>query len=176
MMQLVAWAIVCCEILFWVFIVAGLIVRYGFRREKLGFRLMAMSPVIDIVLLLLTVFDLSRGSTATLAHGLAAIYIGVSLAFGKQMIAWADGMYRRVILKEQVAKERISRARRERNGFYRHILAFLIGGALLGAMILWLGNTEQTESLLRTLQLWGLVLVIDGVISMSYTLFPARSK
>ncbi|MCY1691060.1 hypothetical protein OVA29_10565 [Exiguobacterium sp. SL14] len=42
-MQLVAWAIVCCEILFWVFIVAGLIVRYGFRREKLGFRLMAMS-------------------------------------------------------------------------------------------------------------------------------------
>lgn len=175
-MQLVAWAIVCCEILFWVFIVAGLIVRYGFRREKLGFRLMAMSPVIDIVLLVLTLFDLSRGSTATLAHGLAAIYIGVSLAFGKQMIAWADGVYRRVILKEQVAKERISRARRERNGFYRHILAFLIGGALLGAMILWLGNTEQTESLLRTLQLWGLVLVIDVVISMSYTLFPARSK
>ncbi|WP_410501252.1 hypothetical protein RIF24_08600 [Exiguobacterium acetylicum] len=175
-MQLVAWAIVCCEILFWVFIVAGLIVRYGFRREKLGFRLMAMSPVIDIVLLLLTVFDLSRGSTATLAHGLAAIYIGVSLAFGKQMIAWADGMYRRVILKEQVAKERMSRAQRERNGFYRHILAFLIGGALLGAMILWLGNTEQTESLLRTLQLWGLVLVIDGVISISYTVFPARSK
>ncbi|MDQ6466772.1 hypothetical protein RCC94_04695 [Exiguobacterium acetylicum] len=175
-MQLVAWAIVCCEILFWVFIVAGLIVRYGFRQEKLGFRLMAMSPVIDIVLLVLTVLDLSRGSTATLAHGLAAIYIGVSLAFGKQMIAWADGVYRRVILKEQVAKERISRARRERNGFYRHILAFLIGGALLGAMILWLGNTEQTESLLRTLQLWGLVLVIDGVISMSYTVFPARSK
>lgn len=175
-MQLVAWAIVCCEILFWVVIIAGLIMRYGFRREKLGFRLMAMSPVIDIVLLVLTVFDLSRGSTATLAHGLAAIYIGVSLAFGKQMIAWADGVYRRVILREQVAKERISRARRERNGFYRHILAFLIGGALLGAMILWLGNTEQTKSLLRTLQLWGLVLVIDGVISMSYTVFPARSK
>jgi hypothetical protein len=175
-MQLIARAIVCCEILFWVFIVAGLIVRYGFRREKLGFRLLAMSPVIDIVLLVLTVFDLSRGSTATLAHGLAAIYIGVSLAFGKQMIAWADRVYRRVILKEQVAKERISRARREGNGFYRHIRAILIVGALLGAMILWLGNTEQTESLLRTLQLWGLVLVIDAVISMSYTVFPARSK
>lgn len=175
-MQLVAWAIVCCEILFWVFIVAGLIVRYGFRRERLGFRLMAMSPVIDIVLLLLTVFDLSRGSTATLAHGLAAIYIGVSLAFGKQMIAWADERYRRFILREQVSRERISKARKERNGFYRHVLAFLIGGTLLGAMILWLGDAEQTESLLRTLQLWGLVLVIDGVISMSYTIFPARSK
>ena len=175
-MQLVAWAIVCCEILFWVFIVAGLIVRYGFRREKLGFRLMAMSPVIDIVLLVLTVFDLSRGSTATIAHGLAAIYIGVSLAFGKQMIAWADERYRRFILREQVSRERISKARKERNGFYRHVLAFLIGGALLGAMILWLGDAEQTESLLRTLQLWGLVLVIDGVISMSYTVFPARSK
>ncbi|MFP7278987.1 hypothetical protein SFC11_06470 [Exiguobacterium indicum] len=175
-MQLVAWAIVCCEILFWVFIVAGLIVRYGFRRERLGFRLMAISPVIDIVLLLLTVFDLSRGSTATLAHGLAAIYIGVSLAFGKQMIAWADERYRRFILREQVSREQISKARKERNGFYRHVLAFLIGGALLGAMILWLGDAEQTESLLRTLQLWGLVLVIDGVISMSYTVFPARSK
>lgn len=175
-MQLVAWAIVCCEILFWVFIVAGLIVRYGFRRERLGFRLMAMSPVIDIVLLVLTVFDLSRGSTATIAHGLAAIYIGVSLAFGKQMIAWADERYRRFILREQVSREQISKARKERNGFYRHVLAFLIGGALLGAMILWLGDAEQTESLLRTLQLWGLVLVIDGVISMSYTVFPARSK
>lgn len=175
-MQLVAWAIVCCEILFWVCIVAGLIVRYGFRREKLGFRLMALSPVIDIVLLLLTAFDLSRGSTATFAHGIAAIYIGVSLAFGKQMIAWADGMYRRFILREQVSRERISKARKERNGFYRHVLAFLIGGALLGAMILWLRDAEQTESLLRTLQLWGLVLVIDGVISMSYTVFPARTK
>ncbi len=175
-MQLVAWAIVCCEILFWVFIVTGLIMRYGFRRERLGFRLMAMSPVIDIVLLLLTVFDLSRGSTATLAHGLAAIYIGVSLAFGKQMIAWADERYRRFILREQVSRERISKARKERNGFYRHVLAFLIGGALLGAMILWLGDAEQTESLLRTLQFWGLVLVIDGVLSMSYTVFPARSK
>ena len=58
----IAWGIIVCEIMFWVFILAGLIVRYGWRKKQLGLRLMAMSPVIDLVLLVLTVYDLRQGT------------------------------------------------------------------------------------------------------------------
>ena len=34
--------------------------------------------------------DLRAGATADVFHGLAAIYVGVSVAFGHRMIRWAD--------------------------------------------------------------------------------------
>ena len=36
-MNFIAWTIVACEIGFWVVIALGLITRYIFKREKLGF-------------------------------------------------------------------------------------------------------------------------------------------
>ena len=44
-------------------------------------------PLLDLVLLAATVLDLRAGSTATFVHGLAAAYIGFSVAFGRSIRA-----------------------------------------------------------------------------------------
>ena len=85
--------IVACEIGFWVVLGSGLVARYLLGRRRLGAILLALAPVVDLVLLTATVIDLSRGATADFAHGLAAAYIGFSVAFGHSMIRWADARF-----------------------------------------------------------------------------------
>lgn len=175
----VAWAIVASEVGFWVVIAAGLIVRYVLRRQRLGLFLLMLTPVIDLILLLLTSIDLSRGAVATQAHGLAAVYIGVSLTFGKRMIAWADLRFRRHILKEPVDIPKLygmAYAIQQFKGFLLHIAAFLIGGGMLALLIYWVGDAERTKVLGDTLRLWGIVLGIDGIIAISNFIWPKKAR
>lgn len=91
--------LITAEILFWVFIILGLISRYLMRREKLGLFFFMLTPVIDLTLIITMSLDLLNGAVATMAHGIAAVYIGVSIAFGKQMIRWADERFKYYVLK-----------------------------------------------------------------------------
>ncbi len=85
--------IVACEILFWVFLGAGLTARYLLRRPTLGAVLLVGAPLVDVVLLVATTIDLRGGAEASWSHGLAAAYIGFSVAFGHSIIRWADGRF-----------------------------------------------------------------------------------
>ena len=58
-------------------------------------------PLIDVVLLAATVLDLQRGASASFAHGLAAAYIGFTVAFGGVTIQWATVTSRFVLLVER---------------------------------------------------------------------------
>lgn len=82
--------IVGCEIAFWVLVLAGLSVRYLAGWKKGGAALLLMTPVVDLLLIILTIMDLRGGAEAEFMHGLAAVYIGVTIAFGHRMIHWAD--------------------------------------------------------------------------------------
>lgn len=86
-------AIVVCEAAFWILLFCGLAVRYILQSRRIGSLLLLCVPLIDIVLLALTVIDLRRGANATFAHGLAMAYVGFTLAFGGPMIRWADEMF-----------------------------------------------------------------------------------
>lgn len=83
-------AIVACEIGFWVVLVAGLTARYLLRRPRLGAALLVCVPLVDLALLAFTVVDLRRGAEPSAAHGLAAVYLAVSVVFGHAMVRWAD--------------------------------------------------------------------------------------
>lgn len=96
----IAWMIVFCEIAFWVVIVLGLAVRYLFKQHTLGLLFLSLTPVIDLILLAATGVDLYRGASATAAHGIAAVYIGISIAYGKQMIQWADEKFQYYVTKK----------------------------------------------------------------------------
>jgi len=85
-MSLITSFIVICEIAFWIVILIGLITRYIVKKEKLGLFFLALTPVIDLFLLVFTGWDLYNGAVATKAHAIAAIYIGVSIAFGKSTV------------------------------------------------------------------------------------------
>ncbi len=85
--------IVCCEVAFWLFMIAGLTVRYLFKQQKLSTVLLYSVPWIDVLLLAAVVMDLRSGSVATFAHGLAAAYIGFTVAFGRVTLDWADARF-----------------------------------------------------------------------------------
>ena len=57
--------IIACEIMFWVFIAAGLAARYLLRRKTLGAALLICAPLVDVVLLVATALDLRAAARRT---------------------------------------------------------------------------------------------------------------
>jgi hypothetical protein len=172
--------IIGCEIGFWVFVLAGLLFRYIFKLKMLGTLFLLATPLIDLALVIATVYDLRGGAEATFAHSLAAVYIGVSIAFGHRMIKWADERFAHRFAGGPAPagkpKFGIEHARYERNGWLHHLLAWAIGSIILYGMIRMVGDAARTEALFQTLRLWSLVLGIDFLISFSYTLWPRKKK
>lgn len=84
------WLIVGCEISFWVVLFLGLAARYLLQRKRLSRILLLALPALDLALLGFTAVDLGRGTPASFAHGLAAAYVGFTVAFGGIAVAWAD--------------------------------------------------------------------------------------
>ena len=177
---MVAAVLIASEITFWLLLGAGLWSRYRLDRRRLGAVLLALTPAVDLVLLVAGAIDLRGGATAASWHALAAVYIGVSVAFGPRIIAWADARvaHRYAGAPRPVRAERhgAAHARREREGWYRHVLAWTIGAALLVAGIAVVGDAERTAALQHVLRVWTVVLAIDFVVSFSYTLAPRRAR
>jgi len=172
--------IIGCEIGFWVFVIAGLFCRYILKRKKLGAGLLLMTPVVDLALLIATLLDLRSGAVATMAHGIAAIYIGASIAYGHRMIRWADERFAYRFANGPAPmkkpKHGAAHARHERIGWLLHLLAWLIGCGILYGIIFLVDDPSRTESLFNVVRGWSIVLGIDFLISFSYTLFPRGSK
>ncbi|MFD1954984.1 hypothetical protein ACFSL6_12595 [Paenibacillus thailandensis] len=172
--------IVTCEIAFWLFIAAGLVCRYWLGWKRIGAVLLFSTIIIDLLLITATVIDLRGGAEAGIGHGLAAVYVGVSIAFGHSMIGWADKQFRYRFANgpapPQIAKHGREHARRERAGWLRHALAWAIGCGLLYGMTVLIGDGERTKALLQMIRLWSIVLAIDFMISFSYTVWPRQEK
>ncbi len=174
------WLIVADEIGFWLLIISGLVCRYFFKKEKLSFWLLTGTPILDFLLLVFTYFDLRNGRPASFVHVLAAVYIGVSVAFGPSLIRWADRQfaYRFAGGAKPVKQKTFGRVRalQERRGWYRHLLAWTIGSGLMAALYLLGDRPEATELFNSSILRWGIILAADFVISFSYTLFPKTAS
>ncbi|MDY0394484.1 hypothetical protein RWE15_08540 [Virgibacillus halophilus] len=108
-MNFVAWTIVACEIGFWIFIISGLVTRYIFNQKRIGLFLLAMTPLVDVALLIVTSIDIYSGATATIAHSIAPLYIAISVVYGKSMIRWADERFLYYVKRQGPKPERKSR-------------------------------------------------------------------
>ena len=177
---MLAAVIIAAEVAFWALLSAGLFARYRLGRQRLGAVLLALTPAVDLVVLVASVADLRGGATASSWHGLAAVYIGVSIAFGTRIIAWADARFAHRFAgaprPARPPREGAEHARRERAGWYRHLLAYAIGAGLLLTAIGLVADAERTEALLQMLRVWTLVLAIDFLVSFSYTLWPRPTR
>lgn len=174
----VAWVIVVCEVAFWVVIALGLTARYLLRLSSLGMILLAMTPLIDLILLAITGWDLYLGAHATTAHGIAAVYIGVSIAYGKKMIAWADSRFRYFIAKQGDKPAKLygfAYSRDYLKGWALHLLAYAIGCGLLLAMVYMVQDSARTQALDQIIRLWSVVLGIDLIIAVSYFVWPPKA-
>jgi hypothetical protein len=162
--------IAAAEIGFWVLVAAGLLTRYVARRPGPGMALLAMTPLVDLALLAAVTLDLRDGATASSAHALAAVYLGVSIAFGRRFIAWADVRvaHRFAGGPAPAPKPRSGAARTtaERQTWLRHALAWAIGCSLLLAATVLVGDTDRTKALTAMAGLWTVVLAIDAAFSL----------
>lgn len=158
-------AVVVCEVGFWVVLAAGLLVRYVLRRPRLGGVLLACVPLVDLALLAFTVLDLRRGAPAQLGHGLAAVYLGYSVVFGRATVRWAD---RRAAHRwaggppprPRPASGTRARVRLEWREFGQGCAAAGISAVLLLAAVALAGERADVGPLTAWLPKLGLVLVV----------------
>lgn len=166
--------IIACEILFWVFIALGLCARYLLRRRRTGAVLLALSPVTDLVLLAATALDLAGGGTATPAHGLAALYLGFSVAYGHAMIRWADVRFAHRFAGGP-APVKLTGAAYTRacwRDLLHTLLGALVAAAVIGLLAAIAGDAERAAAVTAFLPILGIVVGVDLLWAVSYTIWP----
>ncbi len=105
----------------------------------------------DFLLVAFTAADLKSGTTATVAHGLAAAYVGFTLAFGAVMVRWADQRFAHRFAggpaPTQIPDRGWPAVRYEIGLWLRGIVAWIIALAVLIALITFVDNDAITQPL-----------------------------
>ena len=145
------WLIIGCEISFWLVLLLALIARYLLGRKRLSFFLLLGLPVLDLALLAFTAVDLGSGTQATFAHGLAAAYVGFTIAFGSVAVSWADQRFAHRFASGPAPSKPPTRGwpalRYELLLWVRCLVAVAITFVLLVALIALVDNRAATEAL-----------------------------
>lgn len=169
--------IIACEIGFWVAILAGLIARYGFKATRVGAVLLLTAPALDMVLLVATAAHLGSGATATWHHGLAALYIGFSIAYGHRMVTWTDVRFAHRFADGPIPR-RTSGAEYTKNCWgdvARTLVATLVAAALIGAMMWWVRDEGRTQALTEWFPVLAVIVGFELLWALSYTLWPRKA-
>lgn len=180
-MDVLVYLIIGCEIGFWVLLAAGLCTRYLLHRKRLGLTLLACVPLLDAVLLAAAGTDLARGGTADTVHGLAAFYLGFSVAFGHSLIRWADVRFAHRFAggpaPVKPAKGTAAYRRSLWVEYGRVLIAVTIAVAVLLVMIMFLAAPGETGELWNWVKRAGLVAGIWLVAGPVYGMFerPAQA-
>ena len=166
--------IAACEVGFWVLVVAGLVARYPLRAPRVGAALLAAVPLVDLVLLAATAAHLRGGAQASWAHGLAAVYLGFTLAYGRRTVAWADLRFAHRFAggPAPVTLYRWDYARRCWADVLRTTAAALVATALLLGVRAWIDDPSRTAALEQFPPLLGVVVAIELLWAVGYTVWP----
>lgn len=171
-------AIVAAEIAFWVVLVAGLTTRYVLRRERLSRVLLLCVPGVDLLLVTFVGIDIARGAEPSQGHALAAVYLGVTVAFGHSIIAWADARFRhrfaggpRPVKPPKGSREAVRALWAE---WLRLLLAVAIASVLLLAMIALEGEgvPASTDELGKD-PYWGTMALMGIITAIWFLAGPA---
>ncbi|MEU6364198.1 hypothetical protein ABZ876_00300 [Streptomyces sp. NPDC046931] len=171
--------IVACEAGFWVLLAAGLAVRYLLGRRRAGMALLMGEPLLELVLFAATAVDLKNGATPNWEHGLAALYLGFTVAYGPYLIRWLDGHAAHRLAggppPPKPPRYGRVRARHEARLWLRAVLGAAVALVLLELAIRYVGDGGDV-SVLRTFQ-WLAVRTVGvyGLITLSYLLFPRKA-
>lgn len=175
-MGLILTVIIACEIGFWLFVVLGLAARYVMRRPRLGAVLLAMTLVVDVFLLTAVIVNLQAGGKASFFHGLAALYLGISIVYGRTMITWADVRFAHRFADGPAPVKLYGRSYAKQCWIDVARTAAAVG---IAAAILWLlmalvddpGSTNELRGIYPILGIW---FAIDILWAISYTVAPRK--
>ncbi|MFE9257518.1 hypothetical protein [Streptomyces sp. NPDC006879] len=170
--------IIACEVGFWVFLVLGLALRYLARKPRWGAAVLLCEPVLEIVLLVATALDLKSGAEPDGKHGLAALYLGYTAAYGHYTITWLDAHAAHRLAggpKPAGAGHGRARAVHEWRLWARTLLAVLVACGLLQGAIWYVGEAGDTGSLTTWQRTAVQVLVLHALIAVGYTVWPKKA-
>ncbi|MFD4698027.1 hypothetical protein [Streptomyces niveus] len=171
--------IIICEVGFWVLLGLGLALRYFAGMPRASVAVLLCEPLLEILLLVVTAIDLKNGAEPDWKHGLAAVYIGFSVALGPELIKWADGRFAHRFAggPPPVRPPKYGKARLvyEWKTAARWIVASAIAMGLLQAAIWYVGSDGETGSLQTWQEKMLFVIGINVVWALGYTLFPKRA-
>ncbi len=143
--------IIACEVSFWLMLILGLAARYLLQRRKLSHILLLSLPAIDLALLSFTAIDLGSGTPASFAHGLAAAYVGFTVAFGSVAVSWADQRFAHRFANAPAPAKAPTRGwpalRYELLLWLRCLVAAAITMVLIQGLIVFVDNASTTETL-----------------------------
>lgn len=179
-MDILVYVIVACEVGFWVLLAGGLAVRYLLGAKRLGLAVLASVPLLDVVLLLSAGADLARGGAADTVHGLAAFYLGFSVAFGHSLIRWADVRFAHRFAGGPAPVKPVKGTAAYRRGLWveyaRVLLACAVAVAVLLAMIVFVAADGSAEPLWGWIQKAGLVAAIWLVAGPVWGMFEQAPR
>ncbi|MER7759075.1 hypothetical protein [Streptomyces sp. NPDC097619] len=170
--------IVVCEVAFWVLLAGGLALRYLAKMPRLGTAVLLCEPALELLLLVVTTLDLRNGAEPSWKHGLAALYIGYTVAFGHHTLRWLDGHAAHRFAgapKPAGAGYGKARAAHEWRLWSRTVLGAAVALALLQAAIWFVGDGGDTGSLRSWQYITLRVVGIHAVIALTYTLWPKKA-
>jgi hypothetical protein len=170
--------IVACEAGFWVLLAAGLAARYLLRLRRTSVALLLCEPLLEVVLFVVTAIDLRNGAEPSWEHGLAALYLGFTVAYGHYTIRRLDGHAAHRLAggppPPKPPRFGLPRAAHEGRLWLRTLLAATVACALLQGAI-WFVGVGDTSSL-RAFQWVALRAVgLHGLIALTYLLWPKRA-
>ncbi|MFJ6794325.1 hypothetical protein [Streptomyces sp. NPDC091268] len=170
--------VIACEVGFWLLLAGGLALRYLAKMPRAGAALLLCEPVLELVLLIATAVDLKNGAAPDWKHGLAAVYIGFSVGLGRQTIRWADARIAHRFFDGPPPPRKPAggpaRAVWEWKTAGRWVLAAGVALALLQGAIWYVGADGTVDSLRAWQHKMLVVIGVNLVIAVSYTLFPKR--
>jgi hypothetical protein len=175
----IVWLIAACEIGFWVLLALGLAVRYLLKWRRTSVVLLLCEPVLELVLFVVTAIDLKNGAEPGWEHGLAALYIGYTVAYGHYTIRWLDGHAAHRLAggppPPKPPRYGMPRARHEGRLWLRTVLATAVACGLLQAAVWYVGDSGDVSSL-RAFQ-WAALRAagIHGLVALAYAIWPKKA-
>nr|WP_237530907.1 hypothetical protein [Streptomyces sp. SID3212] len=171
--------VIVCEVGFWVLLAAGLTLRYAAGKRRLGAAVLLLEPLLEVVLLAATAVDLRNGAEPDWKHGLAALYLGYTVAYGHYTVRWIDGhvahRFAGAPPPPKPPRYGTPRAVHEGKLWLRTLLGAAVAVGLLQLAIVYVGDRGGTGSL-RAWQFTALrVAGIHGVIALTYALRPKKA-
>ncbi|GHE61601.1 hypothetical protein [Streptomyces capitiformicae] len=170
--------IIACEVGFWVLLALGLAVRYLLKWRRTSTVLLLCEPLLELVLFVVTAIDLKNGAEPSWQHGVAAIYIGFTVAYGHYTIRWLDGhaahRWAGAPRPPKPPKYGMKRAAHEIRFWLRTVVAAAVAWVLLEAAARYIGQDGNIESL-RNFQTMALrAAAIHGLVALAYVVFPKK--
>jgi hypothetical protein len=170
--------IIACEVGFWVLLALGLAARYLLKWRRTSVFLLLCEPVLELVLFTVTAIDLKNGAEPGWEHGLAALYIGYTVAYGHYTIRWLDGhaAHRLGGGPPPVKPPRYGKARAAHEGrlWLRTLLGAAVACALLQGAVWYVGDGGDVSSLRAFQWVAVRVAVIHGLVALGYLIWPKK--